>query len=58
MMLDHIGEMNAARRLEKAEHDVIKEGRDVTYDLKADRNDPQAAGTQEMAAAICKKLRQ
>ena len=35
---------------------VIAEGKHVTYDLKADRNDPTAVGTQEMAEAICKKL--
>jgi isocitrate dehydrogenase (NAD+) len=57
MMLRHLGEMDAAKRLEKAVCDVIKEGKDVTYDLKADRNDPNSVGTQEMAAAICKKLR-
>ncbi|MBF0593365.1 MAG: isocitrate/isopropylmalate dehydrogenase family protein [Candidatus Omnitrophica bacterium] len=57
MMLRHIGEDDAAKRLEKALFDVIKEGKDVTYDLKADRNDPSAVGTQEMAEAICKKLR-
>ena len=56
MMLRHLGEMDAARRLEKAVHDVIREGKDVTYDLKADRNDPTSVGTQEMAAAICRKL--
>jgi isocitrate dehydrogenase (NAD+) len=57
MMLRHLGEMDAAARLEKAVCDVIKEGKDVTYDLKADRNDPSSVGTQEMAAAICKKLK-
>ncbi len=57
MMLRHLGEMDAALRLEKATCDVIKEGKDVTYDLKADRNDPTAVGTKEMAAAICQKLR-
>ncbi len=36
--------------------DVIAEGKYVTYDLKADRNDPTAVGTREMAEAICKKL--
>ena len=36
--------------------DVIAEGKDVTYDLKADRNDPTAVGTREMAEAICNKL--
>ena len=35
---------------------VIKEGKDVTYDMKADRNDPTAVGTREMADAICAKL--
>ena len=31
----------------------IAEGKYVTYDLKPDRNDPTAVGTQEMAEAIC-----
>ncbi|MBF0618881.1 MAG: isocitrate/isopropylmalate dehydrogenase family protein [Candidatus Omnitrophica bacterium] len=57
MMLRHLGEGAAATRLEKAVCDVIKEGQRVTYDLKEDRNDPTAVGTQEMAEAICKKLR-
>jgi isocitrate dehydrogenase (NAD+) len=35
---------------------VIAEGKSVTYDLKADRNDPTAVGTREMADAICRKL--
>lgn len=56
LMLQHLGEKDAATRLEKAVADVIKEGKDVTYDLKADRNDPTAVGTKQMAAAICKKL--
>jgi isocitrate dehydrogenase (NAD+) len=57
MMLNHIGEMSAAQRLEKAVCDVIREGKDVTYDLKPDRNDPTAVGTREMADAICRKLK-
>jgi isocitrate dehydrogenase (NAD+) len=28
----------------------------VTYDLKADRNDPTAVGTREMAEAIIRRL--
>ena len=56
LMLRHLGETAAAARLEKAVADVIAEGKYVTYDLKADRNDPTAVGTQEMADAICKKL--
>lgn len=57
MMLDYMAETSAARRLEKALFDVIREGKHVTYDLKADRQDPTAVGTQEMAEAICAKLR-
>ncbi len=55
--LRHLGETDASNRLENAVADVIKEGKDVTYDLKADRNDPTAVGTKEMAQAICKKLK-
>lgn len=56
LMLSHIGESEAADRLEDAVKKVIAEGRHVTYDLKSDRNDPTAVGTQEMADAIIKKL--
>ncbi|PQO26278.1 isocitrate/isopropylmalate dehydrogenase family protein [Blastopirellula marina] len=56
LMLRHLGETDAADRLEKAVADVIAEGKDVTYDLKPHRDDPTAVGTQEMAAAICAKL--
>ncbi len=56
LMLKHLGEKSASERLEKAVSDVIAEGKNVTYDLKADRNDPTAVGTREMAEAICKKL--
>ena len=35
---------------------VVAGGKNVTYDMKADRNDPTAVGTREMAAAICRKL--
>jgi len=56
LMLKYLGEADAARRLENAVAAVIAEGKYVTYDLKADRNDPTAVGTREMADAICKKL--
>lgn len=56
MMLDHLGEHDAAARLDQAVADVMAEGKDVTYDMKEDRNDPSAVGTQEMADAICRKL--
>ncbi|MBI1247088.1 isocitrate/isopropylmalate dehydrogenase family protein [bacterium] len=57
LMLQHMGEVDAAKRLEQAVADVIKEGKDVTYDLKPNRDDPSAVGTQEMADAICAKLK-
>ena len=48
--------MVAARRLENAVRTVLKEGKEVTYDLKNDRNDPTACGTMQMAQAIVRKL--
>lgn len=56
LMLKHLGEASSSARLEKAVADVIAEGKNVTYDLKDDRNDPTAVGTPEMAEAICAKL--
>jgi isocitrate dehydrogenase (NAD+) len=56
LMLRHLGETDAARRLEDATATVIAAGNDVTYDMKADRDDPSAVGTREMAAAICHLL--
>jgi len=57
MMLKFIQEFEAAQRLERAVTEVIKEGRFVTYDLKKDRNDPTAVGTQEMADAIIERVK-
>jgi isocitrate dehydrogenase (NAD+) len=57
LMLRHLGEVDAADRLERAVADVIAEGKYVTYDLKDDRNDPTAVGTQEMAKAICDRMK-
>jgi len=56
LMLQHLGEKEAAQRLEKAVAEVIAEGKYVTYDLKPHRDDPTAVGTREMAEAICNKL--
>jgi isocitrate dehydrogenase (NAD+) len=56
LMLRHMGETDAADRLERAMSDVIKEGRSVTYDMKPDRNDPTAVGTSQVADAIIAKL--
>ena len=53
LMLRHMGEVDAANRLEQAVAAVIAEGKYVTYDLKPHRDDPTAVGTREMADAIC-----
>jgi isocitrate dehydrogenase (NAD+) len=55
-MLAHLGESRAARRLEEAIAAVIREGKRVTYDMKADRNDPEAAGTSDVADAVIEAL--
>ncbi|NOZ24885.1 MAG: isocitrate/isopropylmalate dehydrogenase family protein [Nitrospirae bacterium] len=57
MMLRHIGEREAAGRLERAVADVIEEGRSVTYDMKPLPDDPTAVGTSEVADAIIDRLR-
>jgi len=56
LMLDYLGEKEAAKRLDKAVAKVIAEGKSVTYDLKPDRNDPSAVGTSQMADAIIAAL--
>ena len=56
LMLRYLKEYDAADRLENAIASVIAEGKDVTYDMKPDRNDPTAVGTSEMADAIIAKL--
>jgi isocitrate dehydrogenase (NAD+) len=52
LMLEHLGEREAAQRLEDAVAAVIREGRRVTYDMKPTRDDPTAVGTSGVADAI------
>jgi len=56
MMLNHLGERDAANRMERAIAEVIAEGKDVTYDLKPSPDDPTAVGTSQMADAIIARL--
>jgi len=56
LMLEHLGEADAARRLEQAVAAVLAEGESVTYDMKPSRDDPSAVGTAEYADAIIDKL--
>jgi isocitrate dehydrogenase (NAD+) len=57
MMLDYLGEHEAANRLGAAVAAVLREGAHVTYDLKQDRNDASAVGTREMAEAIIERMK-
>jgi isocitrate dehydrogenase (NAD+) len=57
MMLNWIGERDAANKLERALDETIAEGVDVTYDLKQRRDDPTAKSTSDVADALIKKLR-
>jgi isocitrate dehydrogenase (NAD+) len=56
LMLRHLGEHDAADRLETAIGDVIRKGENVTYDMKPSRDDPTAAGTSQVADAIIDEL--
>ena len=56
MMLSHLGEAEAAGRLERAIAGVIAEGKNVTYDLKRGRAGT-AVGTSQVADAVMEKLR-
>ena len=56
LMLEHLGEDDAAQRLESAVAAVIAAGERVTYDMKPSRDDPTAVGTSEYADAIIEQL--
>jgi isocitrate dehydrogenase (NAD+) len=57
MMLRHIGKTAEADKLEAAVAAVVAEGKNVTYDLKENRDDPTAVGTREMGDAIIAKVK-
>ncbi len=57
LMLRHLGERDAADRLEAACSAVIREGKSVTYDMKPAKDDPSAVGTSQVADAVIAKLR-
>jgi isocitrate dehydrogenase (NAD+) len=56
LMLEHLGEPDAAARLEAAIANVLAEGRFVTADLKPDPADPTAVGTTQMGEAIVEAM--
>jgi isocitrate dehydrogenase (NAD+) len=57
LLLCHLGEQAAAARVERVVAAVVAEGKEVTYDLKPERNDPTAVSTSQVADAIIEKLR-
>jgi len=57
LMLEYLKEEQAARVLEDAVSQVIAEGRCVTYDFKCAPQEAGSVGTQEMADAIIKKIK-
>ena len=56
LMLRHLGEPDAADRLEAAIAAVIADGKYVTYDMKPTRDDPTAMGTSHVADGVIEKL--
>jgi isocitrate dehydrogenase (NAD+) len=56
MMLRYLRETEAAERMESAIAAVIAEGKSVTYDMKATRDDPTAVGTSDVADAVIEKI--
>jgi len=56
MMLRHIGEAEAAQRLEDAIAGVIAEGKSVTYDLKPESERSSAVGTSQVADAVIARM--
>jgi isocitrate dehydrogenase (NAD+) len=56
LMLRHLGEREAAIKLERAMADIIAEGKYVTYDLKPRPDDPTAVGTSQVADAVIERM--
>jgi len=56
LMLRHLGEREAADRLERAFASVVAEGWYVTYDMKPSADDPTAVGTSQFADAIISRM--
>ncbi len=56
MMLQHLGEPDAAAKMERAITAVLNEGKDVTADLKPAPDDPTAASTSGYTDAVIAKM--
>ena len=58
LMLRHLKERDAAKRLESALASVIAEGKYVTYDLKPRPDDSTAVGTSQVADAVIARMQE
>jgi len=56
MMLRHLGEHDAAGRVERSIAEVVRDGVAATYDIRPYRDDPAAAGTSDVADAVIARL--
>jgi isocitrate dehydrogenase (NAD+) len=54
LLLRHVGEADAAARVEGAVAEVLRDGRSLTYDVVAD--DDAAVGTAAFADAVVSRL--
>ena len=57
LLLEHAGFLEQAERVRGAVGEVVGDGRDVTYDLRADADDRPSVGTRAAAAAVVARLR-
>ncbi len=57
MMLKHIGEFEAANKIERAVAEIIEEGKVLTYDMKSSDDSTLPVGTQEVALALVEKIK-
>jgi len=55
LLLEHLGEQDAADRLERAIAEVIRKG-EKSPTTKEDRNDPTAVGTSQFADAVIEEM--
>ena len=56
MMLRHLGEAAAADAIEAAVAEVLRDGTNVTRDLRASDDDRPTVGTAEMTDAVIARL--
>jgi isocitrate dehydrogenase (NAD+) len=56
LMLEHIGESMAAKKLERAVAEALREGKHVTSDLQRENSPYPPVGTRQMGDAIIERI--